>query len=120
MAEAQVEAYFDRMTTLTASRPASFRITAVVAAVVLVAFGAFSLWVTAGYGFTGFISLAAREPWALQILIDLAIACSFALGWLIKDARKRGLAAWPYVVATLLVGSFGLLAYAVRRAFVAR
>jgi hypothetical protein len=90
-----------------------------VAALVLAAFGAFSIWVVAGHGYTGFLSLAAREPWGLQMLLDLVIACSFGIGWMIHDARKHAIKTWPYVVATLLLGSIGLLAYVVRRGLVA-
>jgi len=85
------------------------------ALVVLAAFGACSLRVVVLHGYFGFLKLAAHDPWALQMLLDLVIACTFALGWLRRDARKQGIEAWPYVVATFLLGSIGLLAYAVRR-----
>jgi hypothetical protein len=88
-----------------------------IAALVLAAFGAFSVWVVATDGFTAFLSLAAREPWALQMLLDLAIACSFAIGWMVRDAKKRGIAAAPFVVMTILLGSIGVLVYVVRRGF---
>ena len=88
-----------------------------VAALVLAGFGAFSVWVVAGHGYTGFLSLAAREPWALQMLLDLVIACSFAIGWMRQDAKRRGITAWPFVVMTILLGSIGLLGYAIRRTF---
>jgi hypothetical protein len=97
------------------ARSSALRIQAFTAAVVLAAFTVFSLWVIDGHGYTGFLTLAGREPWALQLLIDLAISLSFTLGWLRADARKRGIAAWPYFVATLLLGSIGVLAYVVRR-----
>jgi hypothetical protein len=116
------------MTTLAAAPPASgsvsgsgpgsastLRIQAFTAAVVLAAFTAFSLWVIYGHGYTGFLSLAGREPWALQLLLDLAISLSFTLGWLHADARRRRITAWPYFVATLFLGSIGVLAYVVRR-----
>jgi hypothetical protein len=45
------------------------------------------------------------------------IACSFGIGWMVGDARKRGLATGPFVVLTIFLGSIGLLAYAVRRGF---
>jgi hypothetical protein len=90
---------------------------ALVAAVVLAGFGAFSTWVVATQGYFGFLALAGREPWALQMLLDLVIAASFAAGWMITDARKRRIAAWPYLAATVLLGSIGILAYCVRRAF---
>ena len=98
------------------SHPASsVRIQAFTAGVVLAAFTAFSLWVVYGHGYTGFLALAGREPWALQMLLDLVISLSFALGWLRADARRRGIAAWPYFVVTLFLGSIGVLAYVVRR-----
>jgi hypothetical protein len=90
-----------------------------VAALVLAAFGAFSVWVAATHGYTGFLSLAAREPWALQMLLDLAIACSFAIGWMMRDAKRRGIKPAPYVVMTILLGSIGILVYTVRRGWFA-
>ncbi|MDX2092370.1 MAG: DUF2834 domain-containing protein [Kofleriaceae bacterium] len=87
-----------------------------VATIVLLAFTAFSAWVIAGHGYTGFISLAAREPWGLQLLLDLVIACSFAIGWMRGDAKKRGITTtWPFVVATLFLGSPAILAYVIVR-----
>jgi hypothetical protein len=94
----------------------SVRPLTVIAPLVLAAFGAFSVWVVITQGYTGFLSLAGREPWGLQLLLDLSIALCFAVGWMHRDARKRGLAIWPYVIATVLLGSIGVLAYCVRRA----
>ena len=107
------------MTTTTLAAPSasasSLRTKAAYAALVLAAFGAYSFWVIAGYGYTGFLSLAAREPWAMQLLLDLVIACSFGIGWMVPDAKQRGITVWPYVVTTIFAGSIGLLAYVVRR-----
>jgi hypothetical protein len=89
---------------------------AALAALLLAVFGAFSMWVVGTQGYFGFIELAGRERWALQMLIDLVIALSFAVGWMVTDARKRGIASWPYVVVTVVLGSIGVLAYCVRRA----
>jgi hypothetical protein len=95
--------------------------TALAAAAILVPFTVFSLWVVAGFGYTGFLALAAREPWALQMLLDLVIACSFATGWMFGDASKRGLPRpWPFLVTTIFLGSVGLLSYAIYRAIFAR
>ena len=112
-----------RIMTNTTLAPATPSVSAIrpfdlVASLVLAAFGAFSIWVLAtqgGYG--GFVELVRRDRWALQILLDLVIMAWFALGWLRIDARKRGIATWPYVVTTLLLGSIGILLYCVRRAF---
>jgi hypothetical protein len=90
---------------------------ALVAGLVLAVFGAFSVWVVASQGYFGFLALAGREPWGLQILLDLVIAASFAAGWMIADARKRRIASWPYLIVTVVLGSIGILAYCVRRAF---
>ena len=84
---------------------------ALIAAAILAAFTAYSLWVVAGYGYTGFLTLARAEPWGMQMLLDLVIACSFGIGWMHADAKRRGLASWPYVPVVVLFGSIGLLSY---------
>jgi hypothetical protein len=88
----------------------------VLAAIVLAGFGAFSIWVVATQGYFAFLGLAGREPWGLQMLLDLVIALIVAFGWLRSDARRRGIAAWPFAIATIALGSIGILAYCVRRA----
>ena len=80
-----------------------------------IAFAVYSAAVVAGHGYTGFIQLAGREPWALQMLIDLTIALVLFLVWAARDARTRGLPYWPFAVATVLLGSVGALAYLVAR-----
>jgi hypothetical protein len=89
--------------------------TALIAGVILAMFTAYSLWVVAGHGYFGFLALAQREPWGMQLLLDLVIACSFGVGWMHADARKRGVASWPYVPVVVAFGSIGLLAYVVVR-----
>lgn len=93
---------------------------ALVAIGILVPFTAFSVWVVAGHGVAGFLSLASREPWGMQLLIDLVIACSFGVGWMRADAKRRGISTWPFFVAMLAVGSIGLLAYVALRPIMAR
>lgn len=82
---------------------------------VLIPFAAFSIWLCVTAGYFGFVHLAAREPWALQLLLDVAIACTVCSIWMVRDARARGVIVWPYLVATLFLGSIGVLAYAVMR-----
>lgn len=84
---------------------------------VLLPFTAFSVEVTLREGYFGFLSLAAREPWALQMLLDLAISFFLVGAWIRKDARERGLPSLPYLVAIAFLGSIGALAYMVHRAF---
>lgn len=111
----QTSATASRTLTGPASGGVASRPLTAIAALVLAGFGAFSIWVVATQGYFGFLEVAGRERWALQMLLDLVIALSVAVGWMRGDARKRGIAIWPYVVATVLLGSIGVLAYCVRR-----
>ena len=92
----------------------------IIAAVVLLSFSAYSLWVVAGHGYTGFLALAWREPWGMQMLLDLVIACSFGINWMIANAKRHAITTWPFVVTTIFLGSVGLLAYVVARGLTRR
>lgn len=87
----------------------------VVLVTVFVAFTVWSTTIVAGHGYFGFLSVALREPWAAQLLVDLSLALSVVWAFLIPDARRRGLAWQPYLVATLALGSIGVLAYLIHR-----
>jgi len=50
-------------------------------------------------------------------MLDRVLACSFGIGWMIRDARPRKITTWPFIVMTFVVGSIGLLAYMVWRGF---
>ena len=86
-----------------------------IAAAILVPFTAYSLWVVATHGYTGFLFLAWREPWAMQMLLDLVIACGFGIGWMVHDAKKHDIRVAPFIAMTIVVGSVGLLGYVVWR-----
>lgn len=83
--------------------------------VVLVPFAVFSTFVAVEHGALGFLTLALREPWAMQLLLDLTIALFLVGTWLRRDARARGIAALPYLVALPLLGSIAVLVYLVHR-----
>lgn len=85
--------------------------TRTIATIVLLPFLVFSLWVAWTDGPLGFLTLAGREPWGLQMLLDLCIASSFAIGYMLHDARTSGRNPWPYVIATVAVGSIAPLVY---------
>jgi Terpene cyclase DEP1 len=54
----------------------------------------------------------AFEGWpARQIFSDLTVSLLLVTSWMLGDARKTGRNAWPYVLATVAVGSFAPLAY---------
>jgi len=84
-------------------------------ALVLLAFTAFSLWVVVRHGYFGFLRLARRDEWATQMLVDLAIALFFVGGAIRRDAPRRGIEAWPYLVTLPLVGSIAALVYLLHR-----
>ncbi len=49
------------------------------------------------------------ESWgAAQVLTDLVIVCVLSCIWMVRDPARRGLMAWPFVLITLVAGSFGL------------
>mgnify|MGYP001059174167 FL=1 len=86
--------------------------------VTLVGFLAYSSWVVVRYGYLGFLSLAFREPWAMQMLLDLSIALFLVGAWMRRDARERSLPVVPYLALLPLVGAIGALAYLVHRTVV--
>ena len=80
----------------------------------ILAFSAYVMWEVGYMGIwqAGFASLGA-----MQILLDLTICCVILASWMIMDARKRGVVAWPWVLATLFVGSISPLLYLIVREF---
>jgi hypothetical protein len=91
------------------------RVSVLVPLVLLVVFGTFSTWVAFTHGQLGFLTLAAREPWGLQVLLDVVISVWLFSMWMVRDARQKGIKAWPYLIACFALGSLGALAYLVHR-----
>jgi len=83
--------------------------------IVGIAFTLYTAVVVADHGYTGFLTLAWSEPWGGQMFVDLVIALSLFLTWMLRDARARQIAPWPYVALILTTGSIGALAYLVHR-----
>ncbi|MBI5365622.1 MAG: DUF2834 domain-containing protein [Planctomycetes bacterium] len=88
----------------------------ILAAVVLVPFLAFSTVVTLREGFMIYFTAPFTHPIWTQEFLDLCIALSLIVSWIIADGRRRGVRVWPYVVATPLLGSIAPLIYLVLRA----
>lgn len=91
---------------------------ALVLALVLIPFTAFSVEVVLGQGFSGLLSLLRREPWAQQLTLDLVIALTLFSCWMFPDARRRGVSPWPYFAGILALGSIGALGYLIHRSLV--
>ena len=82
---------------------------------VLTLFGTLSTIALLDTGYLGILLPQFRTWGAGQVLADLVIACTLACIWMIRDARQRGMKAWPFVLITLAAGSFGILGYLVAR-----
>ncbi len=82
---------------------------------ILVAFSVYTFAVVFEHGYTGFLILAWNDAWGGQVFIDLVIALTLFLVWMLGDAREEGLPALPYAALILTTGSIGALAYLVHR-----
>ena len=85
------------------------------ALVAFVSFTVFSTWVAVEDGPLGFLTLAAEGGWGLQMLLDIGISLVVASFWIVADARRHGLNPWPFIAASVGLGSIGALAYLVYR-----
>jgi hypothetical protein len=86
-----------------------------VPAVLLVGFSALTAEVVIRDGYTEWLRIAFENRSAGLLLVDLTIALSLVMGWMIKDARARKVTVWPFTILTVLLGSVGPLMYLVLR-----
>ena len=84
-------------------------------AAVIAGFAAITTEALMDVGYVGLIEQQLRSWAGVQVLTDLVIVSALACIWMTSDARSRGLSAWPFVVITLVAGSFGPLCYLVAR-----
>lgn len=84
-------------------------------AVVVVLFGALSAVALADVGYVGIIEPHFKSWGAGQVFTDLVIMCVLGCIWMVYDGRQRGIASWPFVLLTLVAGSFGPLFYLILR-----
>lgn len=82
---------------------------------VILTFGALSAEALIETGYFGIFQMHMQSWAGMQVLTDLVIACLLGCIWMVRDAGARGLNAWPFVLVTLALGSFGLLFYLVFR-----
>ena len=78
---------------------------------VLVAFGVLTALALMDVGYFGILEPHFRSWGGAQVFVDLFIACVLACIWMTHDARARGLSAWPFILLTVVAGSFGPLLY---------
>ena len=82
---------------------------------VIAAFAALSAAALMDVGYLGILAPHFQSWGGLQVFVDLVILAVLGCAWMVRDARARGFAAWPFVVATVFLGSFGPLSYLVFR-----
>ena len=91
----------------------SYRLMSLLA--VLILFGVLSALALIDVGYVGIIKPHFRSWGGAQVFTDLVILAVLACGWMRRDARAHGMAAWPFIAITVVAGSFGPLLYLVAR-----
>ncbi len=81
------------------------------ALVLLVPFALLTLYALQQVGYVGIFDYHRHSPAGWQVFADLVIALVLVLSWMIPEARKAGRNPWPWVVATVFLGSIGPLLY---------
>ncbi len=88
--------------------------------ITIILFGALSAVALWQHGFWGIIAPHFQSFGAGQVFADLVIALTLAMIWMWHDAKATGRNVWPWIVATLALGSFGPLFYLLTRKSLAR
>ena len=83
----------------------------ILAIAMLIPFTLLTAWAVFEHGATGIFEYQLQTSAGLQVWVDLVIAMVLFLCWMFPDARRHGRNPWPWVVITLVAGSFGPLLY---------
>jgi hypothetical protein len=86
---------------------------------VLADFSALSAYAVWRHGYLGLFELALANVATVLLLVDLTIALSLVMIWMVRDGREHGIGVLPYLATTALLGSVGPLLYLIRRERVA-
>jgi hypothetical protein len=84
-------------------------------AITLVLFGALTAAALWYHGYWGILEPHFKSFGAAQVFVDLVIALTLVLVWLWQDAKAIGRNPWPWILITLVAGSFGPLIYLLTR-----
>ena len=82
---------------------------------VTAAFAVLSAFALADVGYFGIIEPHFKSWGAGQVFADLVILAVLGCFWMVADSRSSGINPWPFVVGTLIAGSFGVLFYVIAR-----
>lgn len=83
--------------------------------ITLVLFGALTAAALWRHGYWGIFAPHFQTLAGGQVLTDLVIALTLVMVWMWNDAKSTGRNAWPWMIATLALGSFGPLIYLLTR-----
>lgn len=81
------------------------------AVIVLLPFGALSLYALWQVGYVGLFRYQLAEPAGWQVLSDLVVSLVIVLAYMGPELKRVGRSVAPWVILTLLLGSFGPLVY---------
>lgn len=88
--------------------------------IVLLGFAGLTGYAVYEYGYVGFFATLLSNVVGLTVAVDLIIALSLVLVWMVRDARAQGMSVLPYALLTFGFGSVGPLLYLLRRRGVER
>ncbi len=83
--------------------------------ITIILFGALTVPALWNHGYFGIFALHFQTFGGAQVLTDLVIALTLGMIWMWNDAKVTGRNPWPWIIATLAVGSFGPLIYLLTR-----
>lgn len=70
----------------------------------------------ADVGYLGILDPHFRSWGGAQVFADLTILALLSCFWMAADSRTSRVPAWPFVLLTLIAGSYGILLYLIVRA----
>jgi len=83
----------------------------VVLVVVMILFGVLTALALMDVGYFGILRPHFQSWGGAQVFVDLVIVGILSCAWMVSDSRHSGLNPWPFVVVTVVAGSFGPLLY---------
>jgi Terpene cyclase DEP1 len=83
--------------------------------VVIGLFGLLSVLALMDVGYWGIFAPHFQTWGGGQVFADLVILAVLSCAWMFVDGRARGINAWPFMLTTIFLGSFGILFYLVVR-----
>ena len=83
--------------------------------IVFAAFGVYSGYTVWEVGYVGILRSHLSNAGGIQVLCDLTISLCLLCAWIAQDARIHGRKSWPFMLATLFLGSFGPMLYLLLR-----